>query len=294
MQKHTRSVLASIAICVLIISALISKWAAPSKCGAVRATNSSPQCWLEDPRYQKALWRTANTNWPAFTYDGQPLSKLLRNPNSSAPGELTLDQMLTLKEVQTRERAEIVTFQLPINYDVVTNIGKLELSIDDPEGLSMDVPLQSLARQTNGDCLLTWNTAYESRGLHAIQPVLWAARAIYDTVEIRGPVEPYLCTNLCRLFPFGSMFDDRGAQLDAYIYGTNAEFKVEILTTNRVHVKTIAGTNYTDRLQLDWDLLDDSGRKYTNDCFVVLFQIDFSNPPRSQTVVKHFYKKRSQ
>jgi hypothetical protein len=97
----------------------------------IAQTSNTIQRFLSDPRFEKTTWTGAPEGLKEPNYRGQPLSKYLRNNESPGTNQLTLDQMLTLKEVMTGGEPQVVTFQLPISYDVVTN-GLPEL------GLSMD------------------------------------------------------------------------------------------------------------------------------------------------------------
>src|SRR5207244_2661106 len=64
------------------------------------------------------------------TYGGQPLGKLLRNPKAPGTTLFTLDELMTVRQVSTGKEPDIATFELPILYDVATNIGALHLLVD--------------------------------------------------------------------------------------------------------------------------------------------------------------------
>jgi len=84
---------------------------------------------------------------------------------------------LTLAQTTTGQEPDIVGFKLgrevggtfvPLNYDLLTSIGGLNLDFD-----GFDVTLEGCARATGGnDALLTWNTTYDPPGLHFLQPRL--------------------------------------------------------------------------------------------------------------------------
>src|SRR5439155_8365426 len=64
------------------------------------------------------------------TFRGRPLNEVLRNEKNAGINPLTLEELLTLKPVATGEEPEKVTFEAPINYDALTNLGSLNLYID--------------------------------------------------------------------------------------------------------------------------------------------------------------------
>ena len=104
---------------------------------------------------------------------GQLLSDLLRNKTSTTTNHFTLDEMLTLKQIVTGSEPETATFEFPISYDALTNLGSLHLFIDPNKDEDSDdgcsVGWLECKRATNGNCLLVWDTIYESPGKHALQ-----------------------------------------------------------------------------------------------------------------------------
>src|SRR5262249_28463776 len=88
--------------------------------------------------------------------DGKPLSKLLRNKNVPGPPPPS-EQMLTLRQVTTEKEPDIATFELPISYDALPNIGSLRLLCDAaPAERDSDdgAESQECSRATNGNCRL--------------------------------------------------------------------------------------------------------------------------------------------
>ena len=66
---------------------------------------------------------------------------------------------LTLTQVITGDEPDVVTFELPISYNALTNIGGLNLNIN-----GIDVTLEDFGPATNGNCLMNWNTTYDPPG----------------------------------------------------------------------------------------------------------------------------------
>jgi len=111
--------------------------------------------------------------------NGQPLSKVLRNPETSGTKGFTLDELLTLRQITSGKEPRVATFELPLSYDVVKRIGSVRLLVDAGQQPTNDVSIasspewrayegggevQTCMRGTNGDCLLVWNTTYDPPG----------------------------------------------------------------------------------------------------------------------------------
>lgn len=220
------------------------------------------------------------------TYQGQPLSKVLRNAKVSGNASLTLDELLTVKQITTGEEPDIATFEVPISYDVVTNIGSLHLLVDaDPEADSNSDggELQECNRSTNGNCLLVWNTTYDPPGKHFVQ-----AKLLYEekeeSSEIKGPLVPFFSTNVCQFDPFYSQFDSTGAILYAKLPESNGIYTIELKSPAGVHVRTFTGSTSNGVIHVHWDLTADNGKTYTNDSVDSVFHVTLPDSGRSQTL----------
>ena len=247
---------------------------------------------LTNPKYQRTTWAGDNSGAPEPVYGGQPLSKFLRHGTN----EISLDAMLTLKQVVTGDEPEVVTYQLPINYDALESIrsptnafpnGHLMLLMDcDPDdSFRNDPELNEISRATNGECILAWNTAFERPGQHAMQAFLEISLGWDKGFAIKGPVKPFFSSNLCQFIPGSTLWDDTGAYIDACrLAESNAVYSIEIKTKSGAHVKTFNGRATNSIIHVDWDLLDDRGQKYTNHSFVSFFHITLPGSGRSQTL----------
>ena len=236
------------------------------------------------------------------TYQGKPLSNVLRNEKASGTNKLTLDELLSVKQIITGEEPDMATFEIPISYDAVTNIGVLHLLIDaggleptdsvwiasSPEVRAYDGggELQECSRATNGNCLLAWNTTYDPPGQHALQAQLLCTdrQKGWHTFEIRGPVAPFFSSNICQFDPFYSEFDSSGAILHAKLPEQNGIYTIEIKSPTGEHIKTLAGTTSNGVIDVKWDLKDDHGNKCTNDSIKAVFHITLPDSGRTQTL----------
>ena len=117
-------------------------------------------------------------------YHGKPLSQVIGNKAVLGNTNHSLDELLTVKQIITGQEPDVATFELPVSYDVLTNIGELNLLVDAPLQESDDDyegagEAQECARATNGDCLLVWNTTSDPPGQHV-------ARARLECTEKPG------------------------------------------------------------------------------------------------------------
>ena len=238
------------------------------------------------------------------TYRGRPLAEMLRNendrwwwptgrsalPSPSGTNKLTLDDLLTLKQVITGAEPEFVTFEVPITYDVLTNLGELGLYIDpSPEEDSdegCNVGWLECLRATNGNCLLVWNTIYESPGKHALQMGLALNEPAKRGEELFvGPLAPFVVSNLCQFSVSSAHFNrEIGATLHAKLPEPNCAYTIELKSPAGALVKTFTGSTSNGVIKVFWDLCDDHGNKCTNDSYDSVFQIALPDSGRSQTM----------
>ena len=247
---------------------------------------------LTDPSSKTTTWSVVEGEATNLACNGQPLNKLIVNKKTTGTNEISLDALFTLKQVITGDEPEIITYELPISYDVLTNMKPtdLDLSLDESPGFDnyfFEPTLRACRRATNGDCLLAWNTSYEHPGQHALQALL----ELFDfgghrQFYVKGPAIPYFSSNLCWFFLSDSMFSDSGAFLDAELPESNGVFSIEIKTLSGEHVKTLSGSTTNGMIMVDWDLIDEKGHKYTGDSFESCFTIKLPDSGRSQTLRK--------
>jgi len=221
------------------------------------------------------------------TFGGRPLSKVFRNTNAPASARLTLDELLTLKQIKAGEDSDIVTFEVPVNYDVVTNIGGLRLLVDAEPGdpaSSDEGQMQECTRATNGNCLLVWNTIYDAPGQHALQAQLHYTdrKKGWEETYVEGPVRPYFSSNLFQLDSFNA-FSERSAYLRAKLAEPNGTYAIELKSPSGEHIRTFRGSTTNGTIEVDWNLIDERGQRYTNDSFETSFSTTLLDSGRSIT-----------
>ena len=250
------------------------------------------------------------TNEPA--YQGA-LSEVLRNRATSGTNHLSLGELLTLRQVTAGAEPEIATFELPIKYDVLTNLGSLHLFVDftgredEDSDLGFEVAQSECERATNGNCRLMWNTIYEAPGPHTLQaglllegpepsgedskpPVvldssgqpLSEAKLVRD---VSGPAAAFVVSNLCQ-FSLGSAYfkPEFGITLRAKLPEPNGRYRAEIKLPSGDVVKTLTGSTSNGVIKVYWDVTDERGMGCTNQSYGSLFQIVLPDSGRSRTM----------
>lgn len=247
--------------------------------------------WARTARHQagveKLLSAPAPQNWPDPAFNGKPLSDALRNTNATVTNRLNLSNMLTLQQITTGDEPETITFELPVSYEAITNLGGLNLFIDinddDIFHEGFDVQQVDCERASNGNCLLVWSTLYESPGKHALQVALFLKDPTLRDQIFTGPPLPFTITNLCQFSVSSAHFDQQlGAAFLGRLPETNANYLVELTATNGTLLKTITGSTSNGILNVRWNLVDNRGRKCTNDIFNSVFHITLPDSGRSQ------------
>jgi Immunoglobulin domain len=189
---------------------------------------------------------------------------------------------LTLTQVITGQEPEIATFEVPISYNLLTNIGSLYLLVDENQGGEF----QSYSRASDGNCLLTWNTTFDSPGQHYLQVQLNLNGQIEGGDEPAptvlaavGNLDFYQSTNVCQFDPSFSAFSDNGATLYATTPTcSNANYTIELQTASGQHIKTITNSTSTGIISEHWDLTDDNGNLVTNNAIKAIFNVTLLDP----------------
>jgi hypothetical protein len=250
--------------------------------------------WNWTAKRQAQMAKTPTRNLSVSTtepvYRGRPLAEILGNKSTLRPNTSKLADLLTLEQIITGSEPEIITFDAPIAYDVLTKFGELALLVDPVEvddfiGDSRAGWLE-FHRATNGNCRLVWNTIYESPGPHVVQLGLeWRDSTNDDGRFFTGPPASLVVSNLCQFSLSSAYFKpELGATLRAKLPESNATYSVEITSPAGELLKTITGTTSNGFLTVHWDLVDEHGIRCTNTSFNTLLHLKLPESGRSQTL----------
>ncbi len=217
------------------------------------------------------------TNEPVI--QGTPIGRILQNTNTAGTTPLSLDDLLSLRKIDTTNESDIATYELPIRYDAVKDKGELRLLVDGEGGGEA----QDWQRATNGDSFLEWDTSYDAPGQHAIRAQLFYHGGWPET-ELDGPVIGYYSTNVVQFFEGSSFFTDKGATLYAKTAEPHAIYNIEIKTEDGKHIKTFTGTTTNGIIDVEWDLRDEQGNTMTNSQFESIYNVTLPDSGRTQTI----------
>jgi hypothetical protein len=185
---------------------------------------------------------------------------------------------LTLRQVPSGD-SDIADFELPISYNVLTNIGGLNLNFN-----GVDVTLEDTTNASDGNAILEWNIAYEPPGQHYLQPVLTLAAAgdDYAILSGAGTLLPFDSTNVMQFFESDSMFSSSVAYLDAQLPQQNATYTIQLYDPSTVPptlVNTITGATTNGMIEENWNLTYSNGvTMFTNDTINAVFHVSLSDP----------------
>jgi hypothetical protein len=212
------------------------------------------------------------------SYEGKPISQWLHAKNIFNTNELSLSKLLTLTRVSSDDDSDIVRFDVPINYDALkTNRWSLDLGVVNKEGDFALCDLYDSERSSSGDCLLCWNTSYDGSKKYNLRARLRCGgpKLNWNSITIIGPPLIFISTNDLQFFESSSMFDSTSVPLVAKLIKPMATFKIEITTSDGRHLKTISGSTTNGWINLEWNLIDDKGKKFGGDTVNTEFEVTY-------------------
>lgn len=243
---------------------------------------------LTEAEAAKAASRSSGPSPAEPAYQGRPLGALLRNEKTG--NHLTLGELLTLRQITPGEYNGTAIFEVPVSYDAATNIGVLHLVVDgglDTASRGEEGERQTCERAANGNCLLGWTSTYDPPGRHAIQAEFIATKdeeKVDTALKVKGPVVPFVSTNLCQFDSAYDHFDARGGTLYARLPESNGIYTIELKAPAGAHIRTFKGTTSNGVIRVHWDLLDDHGNRCTNAVIDSVFHVTLPGSGRSQTL----------
>jgi hypothetical protein len=187
---------------------------------------------------------------------------------------LSTGNPLTLNQVALDEEWGIITYELPISYSILTNIGGLNLTMN-----GVDVTLEDIGPGTNGNTLLNWNSLYDPPGQHYVQARITVTEAADDQsiTAAFGKIAPCYSDNVVRFFESDAMFDNGGAFLDAQLPVQNADYVIRIYdsaTAPPIILKSLTNSTSNGMIQEDWDLsMDGNSNTFAGTSFTASFDV---------------------
>ncbi|NOS71288.1 MAG: hypothetical protein HOP33_15315 [Verrucomicrobia bacterium] len=221
---------------------------------------------------------------------GRRLSDMLRNEIVSGTNQLSLDEMLTLKQIVTGAEPEVVTFELPISYNALTNLeATVELYVDPVADNDSDEGCQAgmieCKPAANGNSLLSWYTIFEAPGTHTLQAGLDLTEPLAPPGEIIGPFHEFTVSNLCQFSIESARFNPEiGATARGKLPELEGNYSFEIIGPAGNLLSTITGNTTNGSIKVFWDLKDEQGVRCTNNFYNTVLHVTLPASGRSQTL----------
>lgn len=199
---------------------------------------------------------------------------------------------LALKQIITGQEPDIATFRVPIQHNLLTSVGELFLNVD-----GVDATLQECDPATNGsgECVLVWNTTYETPGLHCLQPALSLGGAVPDAAETEGLgfAALFLSANVVQFDESYSQFDDGGAVLYASLAQADATYTIYLrdpsMSPSDPPIRTIANRSTSSGvIQESWNPADDG---YSGSAVDAVFEVNLLDDPASGSNTQRLNKR---
>jgi hypothetical protein len=250
------------------------------------------QEWSQSALRQSRTDKILATPWAPdagkMTFYGQPLNDYVCNEARTGTNHPTLGELMAPRTILTGDEPEDITFEVPMNYDVMTNACQLELLVDaDPDEPTGDAGgrQQEFSRATNGDCLVIWHTIYDPPGRHAVQFLLSARTEKGGFFAAKGPAMAITTSNLCQFGLDSATYEvDTGARFHGRLAEAKGTYSIECVTTNGAHLATLSGTATNGEFNTVWNLVDDHGHRLTGETFSSIVHITLPDSGRTQTL----------
>jgi hypothetical protein len=171
---------------------------------------------------------------------------------------------LTLKQVITGEEPDIATFEVPLSYDMLTNIGSLNLKMN-----GITTTMNGVERATNGNTHIYFAITFDPAGQHYLQAQLTIDTGAWQEGAVRladSSLLPFYSTNILQFFENNSMFDDTSAYLDAKLFVSSADYTIDLYdtsTTPRTWIMSITNSTSSEMIQEEWGMTNADGSPFT-------------------------------
>jgi hypothetical protein len=252
----------------------------------------SEEDWRQSPLRQARVEKILSTDWSVDTnmetFAGRRIVDIISNRKTVGTNPPSLGELLTPRQITGGGEPENLTFEVPVSYDVITNMGALvmlvDAELDEPMGDSGG-RIQDCNRADNGDCQLVWHTIFDPPGRHAVQVQLVLSSQRGGEYMLKGPAIPVVTTNFCQFSLNSATYDvERGAIFHARLPEKNGQYSIQCVTTNGEHLKTLTGSTSNGEFNVVWNLVDDHGYRLTGETFNSIVHITLPDSGCTQTL----------
>lgn len=251
------------------------------------------QDWQQSLNRQSRVPTILNTKWEPdagdMKFHGRLLADYLSGKTAGDTNKVTLTELLSPRQIMTGAEPEDLTFEVPVRFEAITNVGNLVVMVDaEPEEpLTSDTGArqQEFTASPTGNCRLIWHTIFDPPGRHALQIMLTATTEQGGEFGGKGPAMEITTSNLCQFSLDSATYDVyTGATFHARLPEANGEYSVECITTNGQHLKTLTGTTTNGEFNTVWNLVGDDGQQMHGETFNSVVHIRLPDSGRSQTL----------
>jgi hypothetical protein len=102
-----------------------------------------------------------------------------------------------------------------------------------------------------------------------------------EEITLKGPLYAHLSTNVLQFLPMGDVYTDKGAFFSVKLAQPVGSYSLDIRAPSGEHIHTITGSTSNGIVEVNWDLIYDGGKRYTNDSFNSTWTITFPDSPAS-------------
>jgi hypothetical protein len=227
------------------------------------------------------------------TYQGLPVSQWIETKTILNPNRLPLAKLLSLKQIFAADEWGQVRFEVPVNYDALTNNpmgGQITVGFFNKDGDFVEGCFTESERVTNGNCLIWWDINYDPPGKHDVRARLTYGNGM-DSIQVIGSPLSFYSSNVCRFFEGYSLFNSDGAVLLAKLCEPTAKYRIELKTLEGKRLKVITGSATNGLINTNWDLTDWHGRKFKGDSFDGFFYVTYPDGKSSNAPAGDIYNK---
>ena len=131
----------------------------------------------------------------------------------------------------------------------------------------------------NGNCLLSFNVAFDPAGLHCLSAGFRLGTepgTLHPVTAAGGVIQPFCSSNSVQLFVNASMFDAAGAFLDAKLFVQEADYTIDLynpLTTPRTWILSITNSTSSGMIQENWGVTNANGTPFTGATVQAAFSV---------------------
>src|SRR5262249_8651267 len=101
--------------------------------------------------------------------------------------------------------------------------------------------------------------------------------------SLKGPLFAFVSTNVIQFDSFGNVYSDKGAFFHVKLAQSVGSYSLKLTTPTGEPIRTFTGSTTNGIVEVRWDLIDDNGKRYTNESFESTWTVTFPDAPKDAT-----------